>query len=381
LYSPVRRSLFTHLEQGGDHESDWKEPFAPDAFRKNAFLTEYSPFQPGPDQSYRDVMQTIQYLTYSDLQFRTLFRSDHSLLPYLLFSPYSPLKLASDNQQMPSGTQRKQDNFPYQAAFEDLIRTMHGRPVVPQMSDYSFFNALPHKGVNEMIWIRRLYYANLLQGKAMPQEADAKNSGPRATWPSSWSHANVETGKPQGREAETEQEMYTQFLQWASNSGDVERATKSTLKDSEGLLSSRGKQAFQEMLSPKIMKDVLDIMQHGLEMGSKDERIPTPLEDDKASRSLAPKREANSPTPRNDDQNPNAVVSTSTTSEYTVNEDGSVDTSVTVWKRFADGRESVTTTSHTEDPRSIETDKDERKSDDENGKAPKQKSKQGWFWN
>ena len=43
------------------------------------------------------------------------------------------------------------------------------------------------------------------------------------------------------------------------------------------------------------------------------------------------------------------VVYTSTTTEHTTNEDGIVETSVTFHKRFADGRETVTTTTHMED--------------------------------
>ena len=80
------------------------------------------------------------------------------------------------------------------------------------------------------------------------------------------------------------------------------------------------------------------------------------------------------------------AVFMSTTTEHTTNEDGSVETSVTVWKRYADGRETTTTTSHIEGPACCDDDDEpelptaitkvpEQKNDDKKGE------KKGWFWN
>jgi len=66
-------------------------------------------------------------------------------------------------------------------------------------------------------------------------------------------------------------------------------------------------------------------------------------------------------------------------------EDGTVETCVTVWKRFADGRETVTTTTHVKDsPRddSSMSEKWEPGSTQLEEQTKKGKSgKNGWFWN
>jgi hypothetical protein len=83
------------------------------------------------------------------------------------------------------------------------------------------------------------------------------------------------------------------------------------------------------------------------------------------------------------------AVFTSTTTEHTTNEDGSVETSVTVWKRYADGRETTTTTSHIEEPACCDEEDEfhqqtgfpkvpEQKEDKKTDKKPEKK---GWFWN
>ena len=83
---------------------------------------------------------------------------------------------------------------------------------------------------------------------------------------------------------------------------------------------------------------------------------------------------------------PHKAVFTSTVTEHTTNEDGSVETSVTVWKRFADGRETTTTTSHTEGPASNQA-KDEAwpgpepLTHVEKVEEKKEEKKKGWFWN
>ena len=81
---------------------------------------------------------------------------------------------------------------------------------------------------------------------------------------------------------------------------------------------------------------------------------------------------------------PDKAVFVSTTTENTTNEDGSVETSVTIWKRFADGRETTTTTSHTEGPASEWGNQNDQSTPTEKSqeeKEDKKSEKKGWFWN
>jgi hypothetical protein len=75
---------------------------------------------------------------------------------------------------------------------------------------------------------------------------------------------------------------------------------------------------------------------------------------------------------------PDKVVSMSKTTERTMKEDGSVETNVTVWKRFGDGRETVSTSTHTEDARPEGFSKEEKQ---ETTEGDKKKKRSGWFWN
>jgi len=82
------------------------------------------------------------------------------------------------------------------------------------------------------------------------------------------------------------------------------------------------------------------------------------------------------------------IVSTSTTTERTTHEDGTVETCVTVWKQFGDGRETTTTT-HTEDPARDDNGQTsmirevakEKSGQEIKGQDEKKSEKKGWFWN
>jgi hypothetical protein len=86
---------------------------------------------------------------------------------------------------------------------------------------------------------------------------------------------------------------------------------------------------------------------------------------------------------------PEKVVSSSTSTERTRNEDGTVETRVEIWRRYANGRETVTTTSHTEGPRILNNDDHDPSAPGERDQLiarqkadnKKEKKKAGWFWN
>lgn len=77
------------------------------------------------------------------------------------------------------------------------------------------------------------------------------------------------------------------------------------------------------------------------------------------------------------------VVSSSTTTEHTTNEDGSVVTRVTVSKRFADGRESIITKTHHEEAINEGgiTPPSESAPETKTDEKQKDTKKKGWFWN
>jgi hypothetical protein len=75
------------------------------------------------------------------------------------------------------------------------------------------------------------------------------------------------------------------------------------------------------------------------------------------------------------------VVSSSTTTEHTVYEDGSVEKVVTSWKRFADGSEQTTSSSHIEDPSPERAPFDRSKLEEGRETSEQRKEKKGWFWN
>ncbi|KAG9230985.1 hypothetical protein BJ875DRAFT_383982 [Amylocarpus encephaloides] len=311
LYSPVRKSLFSHLRHLGDNDPEWKPS---NLLNGDATLC-----------------------------------SDYSLLPYLLFSSYSPLKLSIDAGvgHLTRDLSRSSDRFPYYEAFEDLIKTAHGRrPGSPIGLDVPHLNPTVRSSMEGMSWIERLYGAGILQQK------EARSVQERAVWPSPWSCPVLTKVGPEHRMAETEQDMYDLFLRSAS---------AASVGDIISSVVTQGEAAFRTWMKEQDSPEELSRRAEG--------------KDDKAMALLRPEdQSAKIP------QDSNRVVSSSTTTEHYTNEDGFVETTVTVWRRFADGRESHTTTSHCEDPPNAETDRNEIE-ETKATKKPEETTKKGWFWN
>lgn len=380
LYSPVTKSLFAHLHHRGDNEPDWN----PSSFWNSLTgrpLPEYWPFKLRPEQRSSDAMTTMQYLAYNELNGTQTFCSDYSLLPYLLFSPYSPLKLSTSPQPGLS-------SIPWDLAFEDLIRTTHGRSVSSSSLQPSFFRFHPamqrgDKAVYGMSWVQKLYESNLLQQK------EARKIHQRVCWPTPWSRPSLETVKAGEYEGETEQDMYDHFLRWVSSPTAIVDAVGSVFNDSDGLFNRlmaldtpEGKQALREMLDSKAAKSVTEMLEE-LEKLSSPSRSKEGHTDAvfKTPAKPSPLQENPEPaSPADSAQEQSRVVSTSTSSERRTNEDGSVETTITIWKRFADGRESCTTTHHCEDP-SATMGWEEGEVEKQPVEDTERKTKKGWFWN
>jgi hypothetical protein len=379
LYSPVHKSLFNHLKERGDNEPDWK----PSNFMKSlngSFLRpEYWPLKLRSEQASPNVMETIKYLAYNELNSEPIYCAEYSLLPYLLFSSYSPLKLSVESQ---TRSIQQRDTFEYCAAFEDLIRTTSGQPLTSPPLRYSVFHGNPtiQSSLDGMSWIQKLYGLGLLQQRSSIDLHE------KVSWPGPWSRPIWSLRQEHPEEANTELEMYDRFLRSLSSAAGhpgspADDIFASIFKEGEASIqrlfkdldSPESRKAIQENVS-SIMKDVRQfrdaLLAAAPEFAADDDSDTEPRtksQDEVSKPSFKPVKD------------PSRVVSSSTTTEHHTNEDGSAEVIVTVWKRFADGRESCTTTSHCEDAPSAYN---EEYIEKENlPKQEERKPKTGWFWN
>lgn len=412
LYSPVSRSLFAHLEASGKAEKNWDPLWNPPRM--------YSFEEPKTGPS-TDKMTAIQDLCFNELKVLPHYRSDYSLLPYLLFSSYSPLRLQQHRMTSPADPKSPLhviDPFPYCNAFEDLILVSQGRPMtgpwnpsvsatIPRSIGGSFFG---------FHWIGALQRSQVLQQKEERTEqivskpvsvldkipffglgfdgapdTDTKNETHRIFKREAVDKSKAEPeSNEESASPKTEEEMYERFLRLMSPTSP--NAASPDLAMVEELFRLFG-QEFKDMKPGEILKTIAD------------ELLPRTPEEEQQLRSLADEflrdfmpslrqelkglkereqlegKAKSSTSATGSDK----VVSSTTTSEHTTNDDGSVETSVTVWKRFADGRETVTTTTHMEDPARDEDgnpaqwDADTTTQEDKEDK--KESVKKGWFWN
>jgi hypothetical protein len=387
LYSPVSKSLFAHLKDTGElkDSANW-HPIGTASLPFTMIRT---------DQIFPYPMRAIRHVMFTELNSTPQFRSEFSLLPYLLFSPYSPLKLSLARWDNARGESEVLDNFPYCDAFEDLILASQGRPMPPYSSAMSFFDVGIERYVGSAInWIVGLKDGQTLQQKEERTE-QAKPLGPLLEElalfkPGKMFQFETSSGSPQ-----TEEEMYQRFLGLASPAADSrgrpsrdslesiledmeEEFKNSTASHSQEFMQEvrkiakefrdmRAQQTFEDELPKTVRPSVLKAWEARME---KMEKVDLKGSEDKKATSSSDK-----------------VVFTSTTTEHTTDEDGSVETSVTVHKRFADGRETVTTTKHTEDPARdeegniVERYPADRTQEIEKQDKKKETGKKGWFWN
>lgn len=408
LFSPVTKALFEHLHTE-DSTSNWG--IHPLASLGDAFRIEYFPFQVLQNQKPSDDMEAVQFMAYNELNRSNILQSDYSLLPYLLFSPYSPIRLKLEAAKCVSTATKV---FPYDAAFEDLIRTTEESRYSPTLQDYQMHKEIIQRekegfgmtvsndetdnqpdrnrfrpfnlnrfygnpSVGWMAWVHNLYGENLLQQREVrevPAHLFTSWSGASLKLPLSRSDKITENDddEDENEDEDTELDMYQRFLHWASTPGGIVGALDALCTNPEGFLekqlkvleSPEGKKVVEELLESKFAKEVKDLvdMLEGFDrQDAQSQKSPT--------------------TPIKVAHDSGKIVSSSTTTEHTTHEDGSVETCVTVWKRYADGRESVTTTNHVDNPACDENGNqiaspstEERASVDEEKKA----EKKGWFW-
>ncbi|KAF4633272.1 hypothetical protein G7Y89_g4847 [Cudoniella acicularis] len=385
LYSPVTKELFAHLLEAGDSNSrEWK----PSDFIQSlthGFAPDLWPLKLQPHQKSSSVMRMIQHMANNELNCGSLpsYASEYSLLPYLLFSPYSPLKLSFQDRQGPSA----QQNPLWCAAFEDLITTVHGRPPPhPWTFPSLLFQSSPatEKAADGMHWISQLYNWDLLQQK------EAKILGPQVSWPDPFSMPIFHKSHLPPREIDSELDTYDHFLRWFSSTIGASNATSPlfpNIQDGfrknnlEFFESPEARRALREMIdahAPNHQKDEMLETFDKLERLAKNQDPEQDTSDSPRKSKSSAKTQREMPPQGKLPQDSKRVMSTSTTSEQHTSEDGSVETTVTVWKRFADGSESWTTSTHCSTTTGERREQEEEIEVKENNE---QKSKKGWFWN
>lgn len=404
LYSPVTKSLFAHLraakEDRWSGSVEWKP--VPESGLS------FEPTLYDPVRGYRtqlDPLKALRTTIYRDLNTNPILRSQYSLLPYLLFSPYSPIKLEIEKEKG-----HGKHPFPYRDAFQDLILTTHGRSIGSLA--YGYFHLFGPTEGPERSWIYYLWADGILQQSGTTSNPDigAFQTALNCDWPEEevWPKKLPSRNEESDEDAQTEQEMYERFLRRASSSTGIAEILESLFTDAEGWMNKQ-----LTSLDPAEMKRQLKEFTDLLERKTGDEAEDKKRGDAvKALESLftqavglLEKQQNGTPEGKRKVENfaetkigkeleglkrkgaaDSKAVFTSTTTEHTTNEDGSVETSVTVWKRYADGRETTTTTSHIEGPACCD-DEDESELQSGIAKDPEQKNedkkseKKGWFWN
>jgi hypothetical protein len=426
FYSPVSMKLFMHLLEESAQPPHWGT--RRDIRQKFRGLPVYN------GSGAVDHMSATQLHIYHDLVSGPYLRSEYSLLPYLLFSSYSPLKLASDEL---SSKPDALDPFPYMDAFKDLLLVSRKRPTVDTGLDTWNFrasaSALPPacSYIPATEWIYQLDQANLLQQRGVREvqpeshnftektgsdedlsellRALARETGyldsscmidsvfsglEKAFWTGARGRDDAgrdpnQDGQEKGKSnsPETEADMYERFFGIVSPSLGTSGA--STRRSP---FANIDKAILKELFRPDSERYV-KWMKIAEEMGSKqpsdgsrsadvaaefitDFLLPVLGEGGNAVLDRKQVESKADPATRAE-----SVLFTSTHTERTTNEDGSVETSVTVWKRFPDGRETVTTKTHIEDRADDDQPPADTAPEAKRQEKKKDTGKKGWFWN
>ncbi len=383
LYAPVTKSLFAHLHQSSE-DADWN---------KRAGFSGYwstgNPWLLKPYERSANALKMTQYMIYNDLDASPMLRSNYSLLPYLMFSPYSPFRLIDSVSSSPH--YRERDKFPYVDAFEDLIRTTQPRQKPLLSSQLSDNGLSTHHPDAKLLGfdpatrahcyfghIYHLHQSHLLQeSEVLPLPRPSSIPFPVSTDDPRKSTTN---GKLMPKEALTEQEMYEHFLRWASHP-----------KEKLDAVAADAKATIAKELESGELPDIFRILDKMLEKESVKELFERldPAYDLEKQKQAQRRAQINKSS-----EDPDTVVSQSTTTQRVKQTDGSVRTYVSVWKMFADGHEESTTSSHTEGQerdgngnlKALVSVAEESKARYEKGIAEKDAevkkvSKKGWFWN
>lgn len=334
LYSPVRKELFNNFSL---------EDAVP------ALLSSFPGFRGhefGLSPPTSDSTALVKWLSLTALGISTTLHSEYSLLPYLLFSPYSPIKLEVDARM---SVNRQSNKVRYCAAFEDLVRTSQGRGGslesrrdAERLSN-SLFNA---PGQDHWSWIWFLSRDGILQQKRKDSDPTPDLRAWRAI------------GSP-------------------GSDLDMFEHVQSIPPPFGGLFNRNYQGSVDEM-------EALRPFQLGATRDLQDlPPRPKPFTEDDPERNGGAAAEFKK---ANDGSPTEKVVATSTTTHQWTRQDGAVETSLTIWKQFEDGRASTTTTHHFAEPawpdrESSWSHEDASEQEEKQSEKDQKKEKKGWFWN
>ena len=381
LYSPVSRLLFSHLRYAKD-DSGPKDGWKPVDEQSPILLT---PMIFDPFRGITEPMKAFQNATYRDLQINPVLRSDYSLLPYILFSPYSPLRLESSYTPIKFASDRSSqsweatgglfDDFKYTEAFLDLMLTTQNRPLgsVPLESARDL---LPHidsgRGLVYSLWAH-----GVLQQSSMTTHPSIMTFRKSLIGNTTWSEKIATNLKNTPLDPRTELELYESFLHratTATSAVDVFDSLNEAQDLIRGALQSLNPGEYERQLQS--LTD-LSAQKTGIEVEDERRRkvfkvmeslfenatgFPeTPKEQNRAAESSAQTKIAKEleETKQKAADDSGRSTSTSMKTKFRIYEDESMTTKVEVWKHFAHGNEveaTCTTTEHTTGPaRAVET--------------------------
>lgn len=444
LYSPVSRALFSHLRYAKEDtgpKDDWKHIDERHPYPFSLLSSIHD--GPGRFRNYVEHMGALQNTVYRDLQNNPILRSDYSLLPYMLFSPYSPIKLESEAAFRDFSGQQAPDQFAYLDAFSDLMLITQGR----QMDNipFEYIEKLPviepERGYLLTLWAH-----GVLQQRSTTKYRDVIEFQRMLTGDlRSWA-ATAILNQEDPEDAETELEAYERFLvrafQFAAGDpiesfftyfhdwvkqrlGSLDPTEmKRQLEELMDFLEQNSGNEEEDERRAKAVKALGSLLVQAAGQGNaqtteerkrvaesfSETKIGKELEEVKRKAAADPEKVVSTSTTTERTKNLDGSVenkvevwkhyadgeeveATCTTTEHTIDEDGSVETRVEVWKRYADGRVTTTTTSHVEERRYDDDDDNDHSNNegrqqemnaekvDEKKEEKKQEKQKGWFWN
>ncbi|KFY30345.1 hypothetical protein V493_01979 [Pseudogymnoascus sp. VKM F-4281 (FW-2241)] len=328
---------------------------------------------------------------------------EKSVVPYLLFSPYSPLNLTSlpGLRSNDDAFGLDTDQFTYCDAFEDLLRVSAGKPM-RDVSGHPFDRMLdalrtttrpdwPHPrygifpgGVANMstadigmMWMgTALVDENVLQEDPIPEqvhfsplwgEIHTMMLSPIALVLRNFV-SHIHEYRLSQSDVHTEQDMYERFFTPGSEVAASSKRVGKTLeeifalgRDIKDVFNDAGDADFTEQS----------------EAAERPSSSATHIKSSRTSDLVSPIESASSNVPRNE-----RVISSSTSTTQHTDEDGTVRTKIIIEKHFEDGRKSVTETSHVQSPSGDKKVQRNGYEEPANGKLGKDnEKKKGWFWN
>jgi len=367
LYSPTLPSLFAHLNLPRGSADNWGRAlriYGPNDDHVPLFSSLL--LTPQPLESHTDTMRGIQYMAHNILRRAPSYRSNFSLLPYVLFSPYSPIRLSIKACQDSLSTGSTQDTFPYCDAFEDLLLTSQKPDSQAKRFDWRTGPALRidhplYYNFYGLQWIDKLQYLGLLNRQSsITDSVSAVDKSPR--------------------EPETEADVYEHLMRWGSNPEAAVSAIVSLAGEAASSIEKQFKaleETLEENLAASSLQKQFEEFDDTFKKTFERDLRESPETSDELS-------QINSDRGR--------VVSTNRSVRHTTHEDGTVETTVREWRKYADGRETETetVTSHLEErvfqrssfpQEEVKKSEETSKTEEQPPEKKTQTEKKGWFWN